>query len=97
MMEQRAPELDMLPDGSFRQPAKPPVATRVFFWAVLIASIAGALAFAAFALWIALIILPVALGAAVVAWLAFRFQLWRAGISTSRRSAEGGPQDLWRR
>jgi fatty acid desaturase len=97
MIDHRAPELDMLPDGTFRQPARPPVATRVFFWAVLIASVAGALALAAFALWIAVIILPVALGAAAVAWLAFRFQLWRAGGSFDRRPVDRGPGDVWRR
>jgi hypothetical protein len=82
----------MRPDGSFRDPPKPPIATRVFFWAVLVCVVAGALAFAAFALWIALIILPVAIGAGLVAWLAFRFQLWRAGGSVSRSHGT-----LWRR
>jgi len=90
MNEHRAPVLDMLPDGSFRQPAKPPVATRLFFWAVLVASVASALALAAFALWIALLILPIALGAAAVAWLAFRFQLWRAGGSIGGGPATSG-------
>ncbi len=86
------PEIDMLPDGTIRRPARPPIATRIFIWAVIIAAIAGALSLAAFALWIALIILPVALGAAVIAWLAFRFQLWRAGGSIRR-----GPPNVWRR
>lgn len=81
-------------DGSFRmppKPARPPLATRIFFWAVLVAVAAGAIAVAAFALWLALIILPVALAAAVIAWLAFRFQLWRA-----RGRYRAGPPDLSR-
>lgn len=81
----------MLPDGSFRQPARPPIATRIFIWAGLIAVIAGALSVAAFALWVALAILPVALGAALVAYLAFRFQAWRRRPAMSRR-----PPGVWR-
>jgi hypothetical protein len=97
MMQHQGPELDMLPDGSFRDPPKPPVAARVLVWATLFAVVAGAFAVAAFALWVALIILPVALGAGVVAWLAFRFQLWRAGLTRSRYPVGRGSPNLWRR
>ena len=90
MSDRYPPQLDMLPDGTFRTPPKPPIATRIFVWAVVIAVLTGALATAAFALWIALLLLPVALGAAVIAWLAFRFQLWRWGRSVS------GQRDVWR-
>jgi hypothetical protein len=85
------PQLDMLPDGSFRAPPRPPVLTRIFIWAAVIAVLTGGLAVAAFALWITLILLPVAVAAALIAWLAFRFQLWRAGGSI------GSQRDLWRR
>jgi hypothetical protein len=85
------PELEMRADGSFSLPPRPPILTRIFIWAVVIAVIAGGLAAAAFALWIALILIPVALLAGVIAWLAFRFQLWRAGGSISRK------RDVWRR
>ncbi len=91
MSDHVPPELEMLADGSFRVPPRPPILTRIFIWAAVIAVIAAGLALAAFALWIALILLPVALLAAVVAWLAFRFQLWRA------RSSVGGQRDVWRR
>lgn len=80
----------MYPDGSFRQPARPPLLTRVFVWAAVVAVIAGGLAAAAFALWIALILLPVALIAGLIAWLAFRFQLWRAQGSIGRQ------RNVWR-
>lgn len=84
------PELDMRADGSFRAPQRPPIMTRIFIWAVVVAFIAGGLAAAAFALWLALFLVPVALLAAVIAWLALRFQLWRARGSVSRQ------RDVWR-
>ena len=80
------PELDLLPDGSFRQPPRPPVAARIFAWALVIAAVAAALAVAAFALWIALILIPVVLVAVLIAWLAFRYQMWRVGTRAQRGS-----------
>jgi fatty acid desaturase len=71
------PELELLPDGSYR-PRRPPVAARIFAWAIAIAVVAAALALAAFALWFALILIPVVVVAALIAWLAFRYQVWRA-------------------
>lgn len=91
MSDHVPPELEMRADGSFRTPPRPPILTRIFIWAAVIAVVAGGLAAAAFALWIALILVPVALVAAVIAWLAFRFQLWRA------RNSIGGQRDVWRR
>jgi hypothetical protein len=72
------PEIELLPDGSFR-PRRPPIATRLFAWAVVVCVIAAALAIASFALWFALILIPVVVVAGAIAWLAFRFQLWRTG------------------
>jgi hypothetical protein len=91
MSDRFPPELEMRADGSFTVPPRPPILTRIFIWAVVISVIAGGLAAAAFALWIALILVPVALLAGVIAWLAFRFQIWRA------RSSVSGQRDLWRR
>jgi hypothetical protein len=91
MSQRDPPELEMRADGSFRMPPRPPILTRIFIWAAVVAVIAGGLAVAAFALWIALFLVPVALVAAVIAWLAFRFQLWRGGGSV------GGQRDVWRR
>jgi len=78
MSDRRPPELELLPDGSYR-PRRPPVAARIFAWAMVIAVVAAALALAAFALWFALILIPVVVVAGLIAWLAFRFQVWRAG------------------
>lgn len=84
------PELDMTIEGEFVSPPKPPLSTRIMFWAIVVAVIAGGLSLAALALWAALIILPVALGAAVIAWVMFRYRMWRAQRSF------GGQRDLWR-
>jgi fatty acid desaturase len=76
MSDRRPPEIELLPDGSYRS-RRPPIAARIFAWAVVIAIAAGALAVAAFALWFALILIPVVVAAALIGWLAFRYQLWR--------------------
>ena len=81
-------------EGEFRTPPKPPVLNRMLVWAVLIAVISGAIALAAIALWLALIILPIAVAAAIVAWAIYRYQAWRAG--TSIRGMQGGSRDVWR-
>ena len=70
--------LDMTPDGQFRGPPRVPLSTRLLGIALAITAITAALAIAALALWFALILIPVALGAAAVAWLAWRYRLWRA-------------------
>ncbi len=79
--------LDMTPDGRFRAPPRMPVSTRIIAGAVLVAVVAAGLAFAAFALWIALTLIPVAIAAVLVAFVAFRFKLWQA----RRRAAARGP------
>jgi fatty acid desaturase len=76
MSDRRPPEIELLPDGSYRS-RRPPIAARIFAWALVIAVAAGALAVAAFALWFALILIPVVVAAALIAWLASRYQLWR--------------------
>jgi hypothetical protein len=81
-------EIDMHPDGSFREPAKPPLAARIFFWAIVVATITGSIVVAALALWFALALIPLAIGAAIIAYLAFRFQLWRSGVSLGGRGKQ---------
>jgi hypothetical protein len=59
-------------------------------WAVVVAIIAGALSLAAFALWLALLILPVAIGATIIAWVTLRYRIWRA------QRAMGNRRGVWR-
>jgi hypothetical protein len=77
-------DLDMTLDGEFRKPPRVPVSTRIIAGAVLVAVIAGGLAFAALALWVALAMIPVLLIAVVVAVATIRFKIWRArrGVSS---------------
>jgi hypothetical protein len=84
MQNRPPPELDMNPDGSFRTPPRPPLTVRVGAIALVIAVLTGALAVAVLVFWFALALIPVAIVAAVIAWVAFRIQMWRI-----RRSARG--------
>jgi hypothetical protein len=81
--------LDMTPEGDFRETpfaqSKPAAfGVRLGRTAIIVAAMAGGLAVAALALWFALILIPVAFAAGVVAWGAFRFHLWRNGVSLRR-------------
>jgi hypothetical protein len=75
---QGRPEFDMTPDGRFVEPPASPLAAQLFRYALIVATLAGALAIAALALWFALILIPVALGAGLIAYGAFRWRMWRA-------------------
>ena len=89
-MNQRVPpELDMTINGDFVSPPKAPVTSRILMWAIVVAVLAGAISLAALALWVALLILPVALGAAVIAWAMLRYRVWRAQRSMA------GRQNIW--
>ncbi len=81
--------IDMTPDGQFRGPVPegplgPSLGTQLLRIAVVVAVLAGALAFAALAFWIAMLLIPVALGAALLGWAIFRFRVWQAGRSFRR-------------
>lgn len=94
MNNRRSPELDMTLTGEFVDPPRQPklgsIMPRLIFWAIVIAIIAGALAIAALALWLAMLLLPVVLIAGVVAYALHRFQSWRMHHSISSH------RNLWR-
>ena len=71
------PPLEMTVEGEFREPPPPPLATKIARAAIVVAVLAGIGALALLAFWAALALIPIALGAAVVAWAAIRFQQWR--------------------
>ncbi len=78
-MIERGPRIiDMTPGGDFvAPPARPNWAVRLGVGAALVAAVAGGLAVAAIFLWIASILIPVALVAGLVAFAAFKLQNWR--------------------
>ncbi len=77
--------IEMTPDGRFRTPPPTPWATKLLRWAIVVAIGAGALALAGFVLWFALMLIPVAIGAAVIAYGACRWRMWKARQGVYRR------------
>jgi hypothetical protein len=73
--------LDMNADGTFRTPQRPSLAARIGQVAIIVAVLAMLVALASFAVFAFAIAIPVAAGAALVAWAATRFRAWRAGSS----------------
>lgn len=93
-MNRIPPVIDMAPDGTFR--TKPPgmrapLSFKLLLGATIVAVLAGAAAVAALALWIAALLLPVVVIAAVVAWGAYKYRAWR------RRGAAGGARSVYPR
>ena len=76
--DRQHPVLDMTPDGAFRAPTGPKLSTRIIGFAIVAAVIAGAVSVAAFALWIAMLLIPVFLLAVLVAVGVLRFKIWQA-------------------
>ncbi len=87
MERDRVTVIDLNPDGTFRTPERAPLSARIGRIAVIVAALAILVALASFALFALAIAVPVALGAAVVAWASMRFRAWRAGGSLTRPSA----------
>ena len=79
----RTPEIEMTLDGGFPPPKPAPALwpLKLGVGAVLAAVVLGGIALAALALWVALVLIPVALVAGLVGWGVLRFQVWRSGGS----------------
>jgi predicted lysophospholipase L1 biosynthesis ABC-type transport system permease subunit len=75
------PQLDMTPDGQFLERPRETPAEKLLRYGIVVAVIAGLVALAAFALWLALILIPVVILAAAVAYAAFRWRMWKLGRS----------------
>ncbi len=63
------------------------MANRVLRGAIVVAVLAGAASLAALALWVALALIPIAIGAAVLAYGVLRYRMWRAGRSAGGQRA----------
>jgi uncharacterized membrane protein YdbT with pleckstrin-like domain len=75
------PQLDMTPDGQFLEPPRESAAEKLVRYGVIVAAIAAVLALAALAFWLAVVLIPIALLAAAIAYGAFRWRMWRLGRS----------------
>jgi hypothetical protein len=85
--------IDMTLEGEFVAPprlARPPIGARIMLWAIVAMVLAVTALIVAVTFWFVLMILPLVLAAALIAYLAFRYQLWRGGRSfTIRRGPPG--------
>ncbi len=79
------PMIEMSVDGRFIDPRRLSWPVRIAGIALTVAVVAGALGVAALALWIATMLIPLAVLAACVAWVAYRFQAWRQGSPPRRQ------------
>jgi hypothetical protein len=80
--------IDMTLEGEFVAPPPPtglPLGTRVMVWAIVAMVLALTVLIVAVAFWFVVMILPLVLAAAAVAYLAFRYQMWRGGRSFTIR------------
>ena len=86
--------IDMTLEGDFVSPPpppRPPIGTRIMLWAIVTMVLAVTVLIVALTFWFVVMILPLVLAAAVIAYLAFRFQFWRGGQSfTIRRGPPNG-------
>jgi hypothetical protein len=74
--------IDMTPDGGMLPPERARLSwpMRIGIGAVIVALLAGLAASAAIFLWLASVLIPVAVVAALVAYAALRIQLWRRRV-----------------
>jgi hypothetical protein len=84
--------IDMTLAGEFVTPPvppTPPLGVRIMMWAIVVAILAVTVLILAVTFWFVVMILPLVLAAALIAYLGFRYQLWRAGRSFSIRRPPG--------
>lgn len=79
-MTHTPPTLDMRLDGSFRTPPRVgvPLSFKLMLGGIVVAVGASAIAFAALALWILSMALPVIIMAGLFAWGMMRYRRWQA-------------------
>jgi hypothetical protein len=85
--------IDMTLEGEFvapPQPPKPPIGARVMLWAIVAMVLTVTALIVALTFWFVVMLLPLLLAAALVAYLAFRYQMWRGGRSFTIRRGPGG-------
>jgi hypothetical protein len=102
MIERRPFDIDMRPDGSFVDASRqtrppgwtPPRGGGLSKGFALAAVIGGSIIVAGLALSLALVLVPVAIGAALLGYVALRVQLWRmrrSGVTAESWKGNFGP------
>jgi hypothetical protein len=85
--------IDMTLEGEFVSPPLspvPPIGARIMMWAIVAIVLAITALIVAVTFWFVVMILPLVLAAALIVYLALRYQLWRTGRSfTIRRGPPG--------
>lgn len=92
--------IDMDLEGHIRTPSAPPLMARVLRAALLIVALGAMLAAGLLAFGLALALIPVVIMAGLVAWGAFRFQMWRnraalSAVMPHRRPGDPSRRDPW--
>lgn len=85
--------IDMTLEGEFLpppRPPRPPIGAQIMLWAIVAMVLAVTVLIVAVTFWFVVMILPLLLAAGLIAYLAFRYQLWRAGRSFSMRRGPPG-------
>ena len=80
--------IEMTLEGEFVSPPpfpRPPIGARIMVWAIVAMVLAVTALILALTFWFVVMILPLVLAAALIAYLALRYQLWRAGRSFTIR------------
>jgi uncharacterized membrane protein len=70
--------ITLRPDGEIEVERRTPWLMRIAVAAALLALIAGGVALALLAFWLAMILIPIAIVAALIAFAIGRFEIWRA-------------------
>ncbi len=66
-------------------PPRPPIGARIMMWAIVAMVLAVTVLIVALTFWFVVMILPLVFAAALIAYLAFRYQVWRSGGSFTIR------------
>jgi hypothetical protein len=84
--------IDMTLEGEFTAPPPPPgppLGARIMLWAIVAVVLCVAVLIVALTFWFVLLIMPLAMLAALIGFLAIRYQIWRHGQSIIVRRGPG--------
>jgi hypothetical protein len=92
MMKDDKRIIDMTLEGEFVAPSpppRPPIGARIMVWAIVTMVLALTVLIVALTFWFVVMLLPLVLAAGLIAYLAFRYQMWRGGNSFDVRRGPG--------